>query len=638
MCGIVGILNRDPQAPVAEETLWSMLAPVQNRGPDHQAVWTQPGVGLGHVRLSILDLESRSNQPFYDPDTGFTVTYNGEIYNYLELRDELRTLGHVFQTQSDTEVLIKAYAQWGVDCLNKFNGMWAFALYNPNNQTLFCARDRFGVKPFVYAVGRNHLVFASEAKSIRAAFAKYNTPNIAFTRQFLETGNFAGTEETFYRDVLNLLPGHYFVVNHGECPEQKRYWQWQPQLLDSVPSLPEVLATFQSLLEDAIRVRFRSDVPVGVCLSGGLDSSSIVALASKLFESPIETFSCIYPGLPKLDESVYIQQTTQQFGCKSHWVEPQFENLAHLMEQSVWEQDGPTGTPAVLSQRAVMASAYGHVKVLLDGQGADEILGGYHSYFPYSLQTLMRDFLRCPSPQNLFHYLQSSKAIQERTGDGGPGMWRLFKQCRRPAQFTRHSAAHSILNEVKALPHDALTTKLLEDLVYNTLPQLLHYEDRNSMAFSLESRLPFLDYRLAEFLFGLPHWMKIHQSRTKTLLFETVKDILPPSVVYRKDKMGYATPGQQWFARPSDRALLQGYFEKVPLPLLCMQEEMLAGLKRDWERCGSREPIPPHRERVLWRYLTTCLWLDGVNRGQQISNVSSAGILFQQQQRQPLGV
>lgn len=614
MCGIVGILNSDPAAPVAEDLLWQMMAPIQNRGPDHQGTWRENGVGFGHLRLSILDLDERANQPFIDPDTGCTVTYNGEIYNYVELRNELEALGHPFRTASDTEVLLKAYDQWGVGCLNRFNGMWAFGLYDPRNQTLFCARDRMGVKPLVYATGRNQLVFASEAKAIRAGFPKYNTPHIAFTRYFLETGNFAGSQETFYRDVYNLLPGHYFVVPHGEQPVQKRYWQWNPHTLEDVPTMHQALESFQALLEDAIRIRFRSDVPVGVCLSGGLDSSAIVGLASRMFEKPIETFSCIYPGSPKIDESVYIQQTTQQFGCHAHLVEPEFEHLAPLMERCVWEQDGPTGTPAVLSQRAVMETAHGHVTVLLDGQGADEVLGGYHSYFPHSLQSLVRDLLTLPTPQNFLRYWQATKAIKDRTGDGGPGLWRLLKQCRHPVAFSRTGPSYSLLDTVHPVAHDALSTKLLEDLLFNSLPQLLHYEDRNSMAFSLESRLPFLDYRLVEFAFGLPHWMKIHQARTKFMLFETVKNILPASVVYRKDKMGYATPGQQWFSRPSDRAQLNTYFDKVPLPLLCMDEAKLHALRADWEKCGHKQPIPPHRERVLWRYLTTCLWLDGVNR------------------------
>jgi asparagine synthase (glutamine-hydrolysing) len=612
MCGIVGLFNRDPEAPINTEALWQMLAPIQNRGPNGQSVWTGRGVGLGHARLSILDLDHRSDQPMVDKETGRVITFNGEIYNYLELREELSRLGYRFTTTGDTEVILKAYDRWGPDCLSRFNGMWALAIYDPANQTLFCARDRLGIKPFVYGMDRRQLVFASEAKAICAAFAKFSVPHLAFLRHFIETGNFAGSDTTFYRELKNLLPGHYFVVRPGEEPQPVRYWQWQPTLVTPMPSEAEAVEQFEALLSDAIRLRFRSDVPVGVCLSGGLDSSSIVALASQLFDRPISTFSCIYPGLPSLDESQYIRKTTEKFGCDAHLVEPAMPELVPMIRQSIWEQDGPTGTPAVLSQRAVMSIAHGHVTVLLDGQGADELLGGYHSYFPQSLQTLMRRILQAPTPANIAAYWQAAKAIRDRTGASCEKLSRILRHAGRPARFSRTPFASSQLGAVSPCNGDDLNTKLIEDLLYNTLPQLLHYEDRNSMAFSLESRLPFLDYRLVEYLFSLPCSFKIKGARTKVLLYESMKAKLPPEVLSRKDKMGYATPGQSWFTQPAERLALTPYFEKVPLPLLSLDESVKNTLAQDWKRCQNRVPLAPHRERMIWRYLTACMWLESL--------------------------
>ncbi|MBY0403094.1 MAG: asparagine synthase (glutamine-hydrolyzing), partial [Cyanobacteria bacterium] len=377
MCGILGVFSKDSEEPIASHRLWHMIDAMKSRGPDGQHIWSHPGVSLGHLRLSILDLDARSDQPMVDPQSGRVITFNGEIYNYLELKHELLTLGYLFETTSDTEVILKAYDAWGSDCLNKFNGMWALAIYDPNEDTLFCARDRFGVKPFVYATSSEHLVFASESKAIVSGFPQFQKPDPDFLRYFVETGQFANTTATFYQPIQNLLPAHYFKVRRGEVPRPVRYWQWTPQVIQPVPSFGDAKEQFKELFKSAVSLRFRSDVPVGVCLSGGLDSTSVVATATQLFQKPIQTFSCIYPEFPEIDESTFIKQSVAKYHCESHTTAPVFDNFLELMTQSVWEQDGPTGGPTVLSQRAVMSLAKDYVTVLLDGQGGDEVLGGY---------------------------------------------------------------------------------------------------------------------------------------------------------------------------------------------------------------------------------------------------------------------
>ncbi|MBY0405192.1 MAG: asparagine synthase (glutamine-hydrolyzing) [Cyanobacteria bacterium] len=614
MCGIVGLFPKDSTEKPEASLLWEMLAPLQNRGPDGQKVFAQDGIGMGHARLSIIDLDSRSDQPMKDLETGYLLTFNGEIYNYLELRAELTMLGHLFFTSGDTEVILKAYQQWGVDCLQRFNGMWSFALYDPNQQTLFCARDRMGVKPFVFSSVENTLVFASEAKALISAFPQLRHPNIPFLKHFLAVGDFAGLAETFYEDIYNLLPGHYFLIQHGEKPQQKRYWNFQPEILSSqqgkTPKGEEVLEEFGALLTDSIRLRFRSDVPVGACLSGGMDSSSIVALASTFLEGKVSTFSCIYPEMPQLDESSYIRDIVKTFGCDAHFTSPTYPNFLETMLQSIWEQDGPTGGPSVLSQRAVMALAKGNVTVLLDGQGGDEVLGGYHSYFRWRQQEQFRKVLTTGSPRALIEFIQARNAIQQRTGKQFlPSLKNLYKASKKPVVFGRKRYSASALDEISPPPQEDLLARQTEDLLL-TMSNLLHYEDRNSMAFSLESRLPFLDYRLVEMMFSLPSDLKIQGSRTKHLLYETVKNILPASVVNRKDKMGFETPGQVWFRNPKAAAYLNQYLQYCPPELKPLPTEFMYALESSWANCQKGVPIPVGLECSLWRYFTACMWLE----------------------------
>lgn len=612
MCGIVGMFATDADSPVNPSRLQGMLHALQHRGPDARQIWEQPGIGLGHARLGILDLDARSNQPMQDAETGLTVVFNGEIYNYPELRSQLMDLGHTFTTNSDTEVLLKAYRQWGVDCLHRFNGMWAFALYDPARRTLFCARDRFGIKPFVYGVNAGGLVFASEAKAIVSQFGEWRRPNLDFLRHFIQQGDFAAYRETFYSGLDNLLPGHYFVVTHGEIPQQKRYWNWQPEPRTGSVTESDALAEFEALLQDAIQLRFRSDVPVGSCLSGGLDSSAIVGLSTRLFQRPIHTFSCVYPDWAEVDESAYIQANVARFGCNAHYITPAFPHLEAMMAQITHEQDGPTGGPSVVSQRAVMALAKGRVKVLLDGQGADEVLGGYHDYLPLAMQSLMRGWLKQPTWQGWRDFTLARKAIVSRVGAQRlPSIRKtLFRAC-KPVQFERPIyASESVLGGGSLAGLSDLSARLWEDLCLK-LPNMLYYEDRNSMAFSLEARLPYLDYRLVQFAFSLPDTFKVRGARTKHLLYEAAKDILPPSVLARKDKMGFVSPGQRWYRQDVESARsLSERLKRAPDGLDMMEPQALERLNRAWADCQQGMPISGHSERLLWRYLTACLWLE----------------------------
>ncbi len=614
-----------------------MIRAIKNRGPDAQHVWLDHGVALAHARLSIIDLSSASDQPMHDPETGYTITFNGEIYNYLELKAELLQLGYHFSTQGDTEVILKAYQAWGVDCLNRFNGMWAFALYDPKTDSLFCARDRFGIKPFIYHCNAPSdsftFVFASQTPALLSPFSQWRVANHPYLHFFVETGQFAGSNQTFCAPIQSLLPGHFMRVQRGEAPFQQRYFQWQPTLASdprsseiSLPklSLNDAVDAYQSLLKDSIRLRFRSDVPVGICLSGGLDSTALSALAATMFKTevstPLQTFSCIYPEHPQSNEEEYIREMVARYDFNAHFTTVKPIELIPLIHQSLYEQDGPSGTPSILSQRAVMEAAHGNVTVVLSGQGSDEVLGGYHSYFDYALTSLMRQWRKNPSWQNLTHFFDATRSVQERTGQKTTRWsyaYQRFLAANRPCGFEHQYLSgpqQSALSYLQPIAEQDLSTKLLEDLTYWVIPRLLHYEDRNSMAFSLESRLPFLDYRLVQFVFSLPDSYKIYFGRkiaeTKYLLKKMAEPLLPQSITERKDKMGFNTPLQHWFQDKPTQATLNKYINGKDTWLQTLTPEKQAFIKKYWQRCCAGQAIPTRAELNLWRFFNVCLWLD----------------------------
>lgn len=617
MCGIAGIFFSDSGEEASVELLTNMIHKLKHRGPDAQKTWQAAGVGLAHARLSIIDLQVCSDQPMVDNETGDVIVFNGEIYNYLEIKQDLLALGHVFNTHSDTEVILKAYAQWGGACQSRFNGMWAFVIYDKKNKRLFASRDRLGVKPFVFGVTQNNtLVFASEAKAIVPFFPEFNRVNNDFLIRFVERDFFACFKETFYQGLYNLLPGHYFEITHGQIPVQQRYWEWSPVLDIKPGSDAEIRERFTELLNDSIRLRFRSDVPVGSCLSGGMDSGTIVGLAKKQFNDPLHTFSCVFPNTPAFDESEYIQASVKHFNTIPAYVEPQHDDFITRMRDCVYEQDGPTGGPSVLSQRAVMELAGKHVKVVLDGQGADEVLGGYHSYFRYSLQSHARGLRRGFSFKKLINFYKSSRSIYKRAGLRAVGLPKSLSQVRSAVKFYTQNYQDTPLAYFSEFENDDLNTLLLEH-VFTNLSNLLHYEDRNSMRFSVESRLPFLDYRLVEFAFSLTHHYKIRGSTTKWLLHHAAKDVLPEKVFKRKDKMGFTTPAHTWFLAEDNWKYFEPYF-KSDNPIFSqlsksMQNYLLSSYAAlTPEKTASLTAAAGGDLNALWRFFTANLWHESV--------------------------
>jgi asparagine synthase (glutamine-hydrolysing) len=561
-----------------------MIDVMAYRGPDDEGIFTDRNVGLGHRRLAIIDLSPSGRQPMTNEDSTVWLVFNGEIYNYRELVPELRDKGHRFRTTTDSEVILHAYEEWGPSCVERFNGMWAFAIWDKRKRLLFLSRDRFGVKPLYYALCSRWFAFASEIKCLTALFAELRRPNYPYLYRFLNDGTLDDGEETSFEPVKQLLPAHSLTVTDGEL-RLACHWRYDPETVKDRYDYRCPESTFKELLTDSVRLRLRSDVPVGTCLSGGLDSSAITALASRELGRPIKTFSCIYED-PSCDERVFIQEVSRHWNTDAILVRPDGGDLFEVLAKIVWHQDEPTAGPGLYSQWHVMRAAQGQVKVLLDGQGGDELLGGYFPYFAPYLASVVKDFLLRWQVRYLITLVRAMRAIGRRTSPRD--LIRYAQQCLPPEaqrlvsrmsmlvsrlgsshanatpsvlhpEFVESVRGREIHRTYPRVFHDDLNDVLYWQLVRQSLPALLHYEDRNSMAFSLEARTPFLDYRLVEFCLGLPYHLKIREGATKYILRMAMREDLPSTIVERRDKKGYATPMGRWFldiAREQTKELL----------------------------------------------------------------------------------
>ena len=546
MCGIAGIWHLNQSKTVPPSLMGQMTATLRHRGPDdegylfvnsatgrfeerrgedtipevrmpdmHQSGDGMPyNLAFGFRRLSIIDLSPAGHQPMSSPDGSLWIIYNGEIYNYLELREELKTRGYTFRTDTDTEVILYAYDEWGRACLQRFNGMWAFALWDGRQQQLFCARDRFGIKPFYYVWDGETFAFASEIKALLQMSGIPRRSNEPIIYDYLSYGYSDHTDETFFTGVKQLLPAHYLVL-HDSHLKTHRYWDLNPgHNVGSVINEAIYVERFYTLFEDAVRVHLRSDVPIGTCLSGGLDSSAIVCIANKLlFVDGIvsrklvgeqqKTFSSCFED-QRFDERRYIEQVLAVTGAESNYTFPSGKELSEVLPHLIWHQDEPFNSTSIYAQWRVMEkTAERGVKVLLDGQGGDELLAGYHEFFNYYWATLARrgrlaelwseisayrQLYRTPIARIMIRGLRPYMPAAALTimdhikRGGGLGLNRDFANKYNHRRF-----------EEPDHYSDSFSDRLYSLLTRYRLPQLLHYEDRNSMAFSIEARVPFLD-------------------------------------------------------------------------------------------------------------------------------------------------
>lgn len=550
MCGIFGLITKN--GPVDADQVDTLTDLVAHRGPDGRGVRVNGNVGLGHRRLAIIDLSEDGAQPMRDTRLPVWITYNGEIYNYLELRAELQALGHVFHTASDTEVLLAAYIRWGERCLERLNGMWSFAIHDERDNTLFCARDRFGVKPFYYVNTATQLAFGSEIRQVLPLIER-TVADDDLVGDFLVCGLTDHTNRTFFKGVEKLPPGHWMRVDASTAQfEIKRYYSLAPRSLQTDEG--DMARLLRDLLDDAIRLRLRSDVRVGTCLSGGLDSSSVATLAARRY-SCNERFFAITAVSEQVtnNEEAYAAEVAAK--SELNWLRttPSYEDFASTAETLLEVQEEPFAGPSIMMQYEVMKTARSNgVIVLLDGQGGDETLLGYHRYYAAWLLDHFRrggvggffsafsDATRAGiSPQRLLMYL---------FGAGSARLRAAFYRWRY--SFLKKPDLPDSLRRFARQTRDAQEMQVLE-ITETNLPMLLRFEDKNSMRFGVETRLPFLDYRFVEFALNLPTRIKLNKGWAKWPLRAAMQDLLPASITWRKDKIGFAAPDQLWLNRHS---------------------------------------------------------------------------------------
>jgi len=576
MCGIAGIIDTENHPSL--QKLEDAVACLAHRGPQKEATWADESgaVVLGHRRLSVIDLSEAASQPLHYRGR-YTIVHNGEIYNYLELKDKLTKLDYRFNSASDTEVILAAYDAWGEDCLQQFDGMFAFAIWDTAAQRLFAARDRFGEKPFYYSYENGRLCFASEIKALKRLRGKSEV-NTAMLYNFLTlsyTGNPRNRGETFYEGIEQLPAGYCLRFDPRESdPVIEQYHQFHTGDDISINDA-DAIEQFRSLLFDSVRKKLRSDVAIGTSLSGGLDSSAIVALCNQLPSGNYshQCFTASFEGFEK-DETKYAAELAAKFGLKHHLANIASSEIVPLMNEVMKHQDEPISSASPLAQFAVyrLAKAEG-VTVLLDGQGADEILAGYTKYFGWYWRELYaRDRRKLSEELRATRNLQLPADFnwKQKVAARFPQLAGGFLETIQEKKAYRNSdlqRSFAFLHK-RSLYYTFPSQMDLNGILYFNsfsigLPELLRLADRNSMAHGIEVRLPFLGTDLAQFVFSLPADFKIREGRTKWLLRQAVKDLLPPSIVWRTDKIGFEPPQQAWMQQQNVQDAIREGKEKL---------------------------------------------------------------------------
>ena len=546
MCGIGGIVGAAAPDP---HLLERMAGRMVHRGPDSGATWTDESAGLAIRRLAIIDLKERSNQPFHL--SPWHLVFNGEIYNYRELRDDLRSLGHTFETEGDGEVLLHAWAEWQEGALERLNGMFAVAIWNSERRELVCARDPFGEKPLYWAHDARGLIFASEIRpllEVRPDLARHSDKAVT---DYLGLGLLPWGDESFFSGIRQLPAAHLLSLRDDRIAV-RRYWS--PRRLEVPSNFAHAADGLRALLLDSIRLRLRSDVPVGTSLSGGVDSSSIVCLAGEIAgDHRRHAFTARFPGFER-DEWSYADASAQAAGVvEHHAVEPTSHELLTDLESVVAFQEEPFGSSSIYAQWRVMAAARdAGITVLLDGQGADELFGGYPGSNGWALRSggltgLARGLTSTRDRGDLIRALSSDFAPHALVRAHRRRLATPYAVPAVRAESARSTAPSAASGDLRS----PLARELMRQSFSTSMPALLRYADRNSMAHSREVRLPFLDRRIAEFAFSLPPDFVYRDGATKAVLRAAVRGIVPDLILDRRDKVGYETPQAKWLNEPA---------------------------------------------------------------------------------------
>jgi asparagine synthase (glutamine-hydrolysing) len=567
MCGIAAVLRFDGTAPnrAVVEHMGSLL---RHRGPDDEGSFVDRGVAFAHRRLAIIDLLTGHQPMSVGPHT---IVFNGEIYNYVELREELTRAGHAFRTTSDTEVLLRMYAEHGPSFVRRLNGMFAFLIYDAERRTVLAARDHFGIKPLYFAEAPDGaLLFASEIKALLAYPGMRAAPDDGGVRDYL-TFQFVLGDRTMFAGIRKVAPAHMLEVALSSGARRITHY-WSPDFgIDRHHNEDYFVERTRELLEDSVRLQLRSDVPVGAYLSGGLDSSIVASLAAR--HAPIEAFTAVFPEGPTFDESPYAREVAASLGIRLHEIVPSEEEFRALLPRLVWHMDEPAAGPGLFPQFVVSGLARQHVKVALGGQGGDEIFGGYARYLVAYLEQALKGAIFETNVEgshivSLASIVPNLPALREyvpmlrqfwrngafedmdrryfRLVDRAGGAVSLFMPEFREA-YNPEDVFQRFATVFNAPDTPSYFNRMTHFDVMNGLPALLQVEDRVSMAHSLESRVPLLDYRLVELAATMPARLKFEGGQLKYLLKRAAGDLVPPAVLARKDKMGFPVPLQRWF-------------------------------------------------------------------------------------------
>lgn len=597
MCGISGIISKR-NAPVSPGLIKKVSDLVIHRGPDSEGFYFGANFALGHRRLSILDLSDHGHQPM-EYLNRYWITYNGEVYNYLEIRKELETLGYVFRSGTDTEVILAAYDRWGYECLNRFNGMWAFALYDAKEKTLFFARDRFGIKPLYYLETPGQFAFGSEIKQLLALQSGARA-NRRVVIEALLTLNDGHTEDTYFEGIKSFPQAHYGYYDLSTHRlKTVRYYELKVNDAYKMLSLEEAASQVSGLFHDAVRLRLRADVQVGTCLSGGMDSSAVSGVASQLYHADSNgRFVGIHAKSTeaRTDESAFADAAARHLGVELHTVEPRLSDFTSTVDELVTTQEEPFVSCSMFMGWHVFQKAKSiGCKVMLNGQGGDEVLLGYERYFSALLQSLswtrfMPEAVKqaqssgLSTAQILLNYLYFTRpalralVLKRRSV--------LREECKKAHYFETIALSAEKFRRIDAMQ--------IHEISVLQLPHLLRYEDRNSMRHSIETRLPFLDYTFVECCLSLPSEYKIRDGWTKYIFRKAMENILPPEIVWRRNKFGFEAPQKEWVEGSRERIT-----KEIKASHILREITQEKQLERALERMSHRE---------IWPYFMVAAW------------------------------
>ncbi|MBV35105.1 MAG: asparagine synthase (glutamine-hydrolyzing) [Rickettsiales bacterium] len=617
MCGILGgivVKNKNDQLQEFKQALQYL----EHRGPDDSGCIEidrvdKSTVIFGQTRLSILDLSKAGHQPMTTSDGSMTIAYNGEVYNYKELREELSTLGYQFTTETDTEVLLNAFHCWGKDCLIKCKGMFAFAIYDKNQNQLHLCRDAFGIKPLFYSYNNGELYFASEIKPLLKLKASIPSIDLQTSYDYLVHGVYGHNANTFFKEIKQLPPANSITFNLQfltlEAPE---VWWFPKGDLDNAMSFEDAAKKLKDLFIESVKLHLRSDVPIGAALSGGLDSSAIVcAIRHLLPEKELKTFSYIAKGEEKSEEK-WVDLVNDYTRATPHKVTANPEKLLEELDRLIRLQEEPFGSTSIYAQYKVFEEVKKQgIKVTLDGQGADELLAGYSGYPGFRLLSLVEEkrhfdavkfvklWSKQPGRSKLFAIgellrIKLPTAIYKL-------LWRIKGRPFKPkwlklALLKKQGVDFNepVTKPLKALKRRRVIEKLISSLSFRGLPKLLRHGDRNSMAFSIESRVPFLTTEMAEFLYSLPEsYLISEQGDTKHIFREAMKGIVPEEILNRKDKIGFDAGSESW---------KKHYIEKL--------SNLEYGDEEPFNKKQLFEILPSLSEQQIWRILNYKIFYD----------------------------